>query len=113
MYITDRLNEHLPAHLHLTPGANADEALQGARAKGWTPEALADYLRRTLPADANGGLVIHRIRNAPAPDTHKNPGGASPTRLVIEAHPYDQDPDNEPGWCQCQLPRSNRHHTEG
>ena len=114
MYITDRLNEHLPEHLHLTPGANADEALQAARQKGWTPEALADYLRRTLPADANGGLIIHRIRNAPPADTHnnKNKGGAS-HKLVVEAHPFDQDPNNIEGWCLCQLPRGNRHHTTG
>ena len=112
MYITDRLNEHLPEHLHLTPGANADEALQAARQKGWTPEALARYVTRNCGPTAGSGVVINLIRNAPPADTHnnKNKGGAT-HKLVIEAHPFTQDPNNIEGWCYCQLPRGNRHHT--
>ena len=113
MYITDRLNEHLPEHLHLSPGAAADEALQGARAKGWTPEALAQYITRKCGPTAGSGVVISLIRNAPPADQHKKPGGGSPGRLILEPHPFDQSPDNEPGWCRCQLPRGNRHHPEG
>ena len=96
----------------ITIDADIVQTITTALDNGWTIDTLAANVNRGLPDDASTGLVVYRIikaaqRPAPGKDRRRS---TSSVPLAIRRHTFDQDPDNEPGWCRCHLPASSRHH---
>lgn len=107
---TTALNSHLPTHLWVTETPGLEAELDQAAANGWTPDGLAAWIVHRCGPQAGSGVVVSLIRQAARTPQAK---GTEPVRagLIIDAHPFTQDPDNMGGWCRCGLPRANRHHT--
>lgn len=106
------LNAHLPTHLQLDESPGLEAELDQAAANGWTPDGLAAHITRKAGATAGPGLAYRLIQQAARTPQQKGAGGTpSPTQHAIDTHPFDQDPNNQPGWCRCNLPTGNHHHT--
>ena len=105
----DALNKNLPSHLQLNNSGNLEAEIERLANLGWTPDSLGSRITARCNGPAAGpGVVVHIIRGMTGPPA---PNQTPTTPTIMELHAFEQNPENLPGWCLCQLPQANRHHS--
>ena len=104
----EALNKHLNQQLQLDHSGNLEAEIERLAKLGWTPALLGSRITARCGPQAGTGVVVHIIRGITGPPA---PNQTPTTPTAIELHAFEQDPENMPGWCLCQLPQANRHHS--